>query len=150
MGELLVIYAAASLFGVTTMPLDHDGFMPFQENYWLWKAIGFGGLMIFQARWVVQWLYSEKHKESKVPVAFWWLSLAGALLELSYFLRQQDSVGIGGYCISAVPYTRNLMLVYRKRRLDREAAARGFELADKAVRNQAPLPSPCTRGEGQG
>jgi lipid-A-disaccharide synthase-like uncharacterized protein len=90
--------------------------MPFQENYWLWKIIGFGGLAMFQARWIVQWLHSERKKESVIPVAFWWLSLVGSLMELMYFLRQQDSVGIGGYCISAVPYTRNLMLVYKKRR----------------------------------
>jgi hypothetical protein len=49
----------------------------------------------------------RKHKESRVPVAFWWLSLGGALLELCYFLRQQDSVGIAGTasarCLHAEP-----------------------------------------------
>jgi len=99
--------------------------MPLQENYWFWKAIGFAGLGVFQARWIVQWLYSEKHRESKVPAAFWWLSLFGAFLETSYFLRQQDSVGILGYCISFVPYTRNLMLIYAKKKRD---AAPGFEV----------------------
>jgi len=128
MSELLLIYTAFSLAAATSLPSDPNGFMPFQNNYWLWKVIGFGGLLTFQARWVVQWLYSERHRESKVPVAFWWLSLAGALLELSYFLRQQDSVGVCGYVVSALPYTRNLMLVYRKRREDAAAAARGFEL----------------------
>src|SRR5690349_9223656 len=119
MGEFLAIYAFYMLATATTLPLDHDGFMPFQQNYLLWKIIGFAGLATFQARWIVQWLHSEKHKQSLVPVAFWWLSLAGALLELAYFLRQQDSVGIAGYCVSAVPYTRNLMLVYKKRREQR-------------------------------
>ena len=130
MGELLCIYTALTLAAAapTTFPVDADGFMPFQNNYWLWKTIGFAGLGVFQARWVVQWLHSEKHKESRVPVAFWWLSLVGALLELAYFLRQQDSVGVAGYCISAVPYTRNLMLVYAKRRRDREAASAAFLL----------------------
>jgi lipid-A-disaccharide synthase-like uncharacterized protein len=126
MGELLAFYTFFSL-AVTTMPVESAGFMPFQNVYWLWKIIGFGGLLIFQARWIVQWLYSERAGESRVPVAFWWLSLAGALLELCYFLRQQDSVGIGGYCISALPYTRNLMLVYKKRRLD---AAKGIESSE--------------------
>jgi lipid-A-disaccharide synthase-like uncharacterized protein len=115
MGEVLSVYVLYTL-AATTMPLDPDGFMPFQHHYLFWKAIGFAGLAVFQARWIVQWLYSEKHHESRVPVAFWWLSLIGALLELCYFLRQQDSVGIAGYCISAVPYTRNLMLIYGKRR----------------------------------
>ncbi|MDB5290957.1 MAG: uncharacterized protein JWL69_2198 [Phycisphaerales bacterium] len=101
--------------------------MPLQDNYWFWKVIGFAGLGVFQARWVVQWLYSERHKESKVPPIFWWLSLFGAFLETSYFLRQQDSVGIAGYCISFVPYTRNLMLIYTKKRRDAEALQSGFE-----------------------
>jgi lipid-A-disaccharide synthase-like uncharacterized protein len=125
-GELLCIYTALTLAAATSLPSSPNGFMPFQDNYWLWKTIGFAGLGVFQARWLVQWIHSEKHKESRVPVAFWWLSLTGALLELAYFLRQQDSVGIGGYCISAVPYTRNLMLVYAKRRRDREAAGAAF------------------------
>ena len=60
MGELLFIYAALAVFR-----------MPFQQNYWLWKAIGFAGLGTFQARWIVQWLHSEKHKESRIPIAFW-------------------------------------------------------------------------------
>lgn len=67
----------------------------------------------------MQWLYSEKHRESKVPPIFWWLSIFGALLETCYFLRQQDSVGIAGYCVSAVPYTRNLMLIYGKKSRDK-------------------------------
>ena len=124
MPELMLFYSVYFLATATAvLPVDPDGFMPFQSNYWLWKIIGFAGLAVFQARWVVQWLHSEKHKESRVPIAFWWLSLAGALLELLYFLRQQDSVGIGGYCISAVPYTRNLVLIYGKRARERRAAA---------------------------
>ena len=50
------------------------------------------------------------------------LHRCGALLETCYFLRQQDSVGIAGYCISAVPYTRNLMLIYAKKKRDVLAA----------------------------
>jgi lipid-A-disaccharide synthase-like uncharacterized protein len=126
MFELLQVYLVWSLASAasTTFPLDHDGFMPFQDNYWLWKCIGFGGLAVFQARWIVQWLYSEAHKESRVPVIFWWLSLAGSIMELAYFLRQQDSVGIVG-CFGGFTYVRNLMLIYRKRR--KEQLGRGFE-----------------------
>lgn len=125
MGELLMIYAAYSLASATSLPSSPNGFMPFQDNYWLWKIIGFGGLGIFQARWVIQWLYSEAHRESKVPEIFWWLSLTGSMMELAYFLRQQDSVGVLG-CMGGLTYLRNLMLVYRKKRTDRERAVEGF------------------------
>ena len=124
MGELLLIYTAFALAkGATTFPLDPDGFMPFQDNYLLWKVIGFAGIGTFGTRFLVQWLYSEKHKESKVPPIFWWQSLVGTFLCLAYFLRQQDSVGVAGYVLNVIPYTRNLMLVYRKRRLEREPIA---------------------------
>ena len=123
MSELLLAYMIYGLAAsATTFPMDPDGFMPLQHHYLLWKVVGFIGLATFQARWVVQWLHSEKHKESRVPLSFWWLSLVGSLLCLAYFLRQQDSVGIAGYLVSAVPYTRNLMLVYQKRRADELAA----------------------------
>ncbi len=124
MGELLLMYACFTLAAGSSEALPVGWFrMPLQDYWLFWKIIGFGGLLIFQSRWVVQWLYSEKHKESRMPISFWWLSLAGAMLELCYFLRQQDSVGIAGYIISVVPYTRNLMLIYDKRARDREALA---------------------------
>lgn len=132
MGELLAVYLCWTLAagaGATTLPVDPDGFMPFQHNYYLWKVIGFGGLVLFQSRWIVQWLHSERHKESRIPVSFWWLSLVGSMMCLAYFLRQQDSVGVMGYLFSVVPYTRNLMLVYRKRRLEREAAVSNDSMA---------------------
>jgi len=128
MSELLIVYTALSLAAISLPDRLIPPFMPLREHDVLWKVIGFGGLGTFQARWVVQWLHSERHRESKVPLAFWWLSLFGSVLELMYFLRQQDPVGVAGYMISGVPYTRNLMLVYRKRRLDAEARAAAFEV----------------------
>jgi lipid-A-disaccharide synthase-like uncharacterized protein len=107
MSELLLIYTAAMVFR-----------MPFQDNYWLWKAIGFAGIGTFGTRFIVQWIHSERHKESRIPVIFWWQSLIGTILCLLYFLRQEDSVGIAGYVLNIIPYSRNLVLVYRKRRQD--------------------------------
>jgi lipid-A-disaccharide synthase-like uncharacterized protein len=116
MAELLLIYTSLALFR-----------MPFQEHYWIWKVIGFCGIGTFGTRFLVQWIYSEHHKESKIPPIFWWQSLIGTMLCLAYFLRQQDSVGIAGYVLNVIPYTRNLMLVYSKKRRDRDA-----ELSDLA------------------
>jgi lipid-A-disaccharide synthase-like uncharacterized protein len=97
-----------------TLPVSPEGFMPFQGNYWLWKIVGIAGLVLFQSRWVVQWLYSEKHGESRFPVLFWYQSIAGTLLLLLYSLRQQDSVFVIGYGASLIPCVRNLMLIRKK------------------------------------
>lgn len=122
MGEFLAAYIFYSLVSghplMASLAMVPDGFMPLQDVDWFWKIVGFAGLGTFQARWIVQWIHSERRGESQVPIAFWWLSLAGALIELAYFLRQRDPVGIAGYVISGVPYTRNLVLVYRKRRME--------------------------------
>jgi lipid-A-disaccharide synthase-like uncharacterized protein len=122
MSVLLHLYLARAL-AATSVPGEPGGFMPFQEHDVLWKCIGFAGIGTFGTRFVVQWLYSEKKGESKVPPIFWWQSLIGTFLCLAYFLRQQDSVGIAGYLLNVIPYTRNLMLVNKKRREQRLAAA---------------------------
>jgi lipid-A-disaccharide synthase-like uncharacterized protein len=109
MCELLLIYTSLALVR-----------MPFQDNYWLWKCIGFAGLGVFGTRFLVQWIYSEKHGESKIPPIFWWQSLVGTILCLAYFLRQEDSVGIVGYLLNVIPYSRNIMLIHRKKRRDLE------------------------------
>jgi lipid-A-disaccharide synthase-like uncharacterized protein len=129
MSELLLIYMTWFLAAARSGdPLP--GFMPFQNNYLLWKIIGFSGIGTFGTRFLVQWIHSERHKESKIPVIFWWQSLIGTMLCLAYFLRQQDSVGVAGYLLNVIPYSRNLILVYRKKRLETQAAE-GFQVVQK-------------------
>ena len=50
----------------------------------LWVAIGFIGQAVFSARFIVQWIVSERRKKSVIPVSFWFLSIAGSLVLLSY------------------------------------------------------------------
>lgn len=60
-----------------------------------WKLIGYAGVAIFAGRWFVQLVVSHKAKQSKIPRLFWYMSLVGSLLLLSYFtFGKNDSVGI--------------------------------------------------------
>ena len=77
----------------------------------LWLIIGFVGQAIFTARFLVQWIVSERRRDSVVPVAFWWLSLLGGLTLLSYASYRQDPVIIVGQGMGLIVYARNLMLV---------------------------------------
>jgi len=79
----------------------------------IWIAIGFLGQGLFFGRWIIQWLASERSAESKVPVAFWYLSLIGGLITLAYAIYKADPVFIAGQSIGAVVYIRNLILIYR-------------------------------------
>ncbi|HMB07704.1 MAG TPA: lipid-A-disaccharide synthase N-terminal domain-containing protein [Isosphaeraceae bacterium] len=102
------------------------------RNPTLWLTIGFLGQAIFTARFLVQWIVSERKRDSVVPVAFWWLSLLGGLTLLSYATYRRDPVIILGQAMGLVVYSRNLMLVGKaKRRAARRAArAAGMHRVD--------------------
>ena len=81
----------------------------------LWLGLGFVAQAIFASRFVVQWISSEKAGQSVVPIAFWYLSLGGSLLLLTYAIYRKDPVFIIGQSIGGLIYARNLALISRKR-----------------------------------
>jgi lipid-A-disaccharide synthase-like uncharacterized protein len=88
----------------------HNGNL-FGIEWGVWKVIGWLGNAIFFSRFFVQWYATEKLKRVVVPVAFWWLSLLGSLLLLSYALfYRKDSVFIFAYAFTWIPYIRNLVI----------------------------------------
>jgi lipid-A-disaccharide synthase-like uncharacterized protein len=80
-----------------------------------WQIVGFVGQGLFTARFLVQWLASEKKGDTVMPVAFWWLSLVGGFNLLAYAISQRDPVFIVGQSLGMVVYVRNLMLACRKK-----------------------------------
>ena len=91
-----------------------------------WLAVGFLGQALFSARFLVQWLASEKKRDSVVPVAFWWLSLLGGTALLSYAIFRRDPVIITGQGMGLFVYVRNLMLVSKARRRAARRVARAI------------------------
>ena len=81
----------------------------------LWIVIGFVGQGIFGARMVVQWITSERAGRSVVPIAFWYMSIAGAVITLAYAIYRLDPVFIVSQAGGLLIYIRNLALL----RLDR-------------------------------
>jgi lipid-A-disaccharide synthase-like uncharacterized protein len=78
----------------------------------LWVSLGLLGQVLFTGRMIVQWVASEKSQRSVVPPIFWWMSLIGAMMLLTYFLWRRDVVGILGQGIGLAVYVRNLHLIY--------------------------------------
>ena len=78
---------------------------------WYWYAVGFGGQIAFGSRFYVQWLASERARRSVIPRIFWYLSLFGSLLLLSYALRIGDPVFITGQVGGFLVYSRNLYFI---------------------------------------
>ncbi|MDI9817696.1 MULTISPECIES: lipid-A-disaccharide synthase N-terminal domain-containing protein [unclassified Legionella] len=85
------------------------------NHEYFWLAIGLLGQGIFSARFIVQWLVSEKEKKSIIPVAFWYLSLLGGVTLLIYSIYKQDPVFILGQSTGVFIYARNLYLIQRER-----------------------------------
>jgi lipid-A-disaccharide synthase-like uncharacterized protein len=79
----------------------------------LWVGVGLLGQALFSARFVVQWIASERRKQSVVPREFWYLSLAGALITLSYAIYRLDPVFILGYLPGLFIYARNLYFIHK-------------------------------------
>lgn len=76
-----------------------------------WVIIGFLGQILFFGRFVVQWIASEKQKQSVIPVAFWYFSLGGGVLILIYSISIGDIVFTAGSSLNLIIYVRNLVLI---------------------------------------
>lgn len=81
----------------------------------IWLVIGFVGQALFSMRFLVQWLHSERHKRSLVPIAFWYFSIGGGLTLLAYAIYRTDPVFIVGQVTGLFIYSRNLYFVHRER-----------------------------------
>ena len=81
---------------------------------WVLLAFGFLGQAFFSARFLVQWIASERKKESVVPIHFWYFSAGGGLTLLTYAILRLDPVFIVGQAAGLFVYGRNLYLIWRK------------------------------------
>ena len=105
-GEALLIYSELQL----------------SESFWL--ILGFMAQGLFSARFLVQWIASERAGMSVGPISFWFLSILGGLLLLSYAIRRRDPVFIAGQAMGVCVYARNLVLIWKsKTRQDTPSAS---------------------------
>ena len=88
----------------------------------IWVFVGFLGQALFSARFLLQWLASEKAKRSIVPVAFWYFSICGGATLFAYALWREDPVFILGQGAGLLIYGRNLYLIYKERAAGRHAS----------------------------
>lgn len=82
----------------------------------IWLTVGMIGQLMFTLRFVVQWIHSERHQKSVIPVSFWYFSLFGGITVLAYGFHKLEPVIILGQLPGTIVYSRNLMLIYREKR----------------------------------
>ena len=84
--------------------------IPFALMLW-----GLTGQIVFTFRFVLQWFYSEKKKQSILPIEFWVFSILGSIMVLSYAIIRRDPVLFVGQLFGFVVYFRNTLLWWRQR-----------------------------------
>lgn len=81
----------------------------------LWLLIwGSIAQIIFTLRFVYQWMYSEKNKESSLPFGFWLLSLIGSIMILIYAILRRDPVLLIGHLMGSAIYIRNIIILKKQ------------------------------------
>lgn len=76
------------------------------------------GQIVFTLRFVYQWIYSYKRKESILPLGFWLISLTGSLIIVSYALVRRDPVLILGQSTGIMVYSRNVWILRQSKKQD--------------------------------
>jgi len=69
------------------------------------------GQLVFFSRFLVQWIISEKEKKSTIPLAFWYLSIIGAVLTFVYAVWRKDPIFSISQLVGLIVYSRNLVLI---------------------------------------
>ncbi len=82
----------------------------------IWIGIGLFGQFLFGSRMLVQWIASEREGRSVVPAIFWYISIVGGLVLLSYAIYRSDPVFILGQTAGSMVYLRNLYFIQREKR----------------------------------
>ena len=90
----------------------HGKFLGIEWGFW--KVLGWFGNVVFFSRFIIQWIATERKRKVVVPLAFWYCSLLGSLCLLIYAVHQKDSVFIGAYVFTWIPYTRNLYFAMKE------------------------------------
>ena len=88
----------------------------FVVKFDFWLVFGVVAQLLFAARFIVQWISSEKAGRSVIPFAFWCFSMGGGLMTLVYGLVKREPVIILGQGLGTIIYVRNIMLIVKERR----------------------------------
>ena len=118
--KYLRLFASAAPMNEVLFTIHHVGVTP-------WKLVGYLGVFLFTSRWFVQLYATKKLRRVHMPQSFWWLSVFGSALLVSYFtFGKNDSVGVLSNLFPAFVSVYNLVVDMRHRRdrlVEREANA---------------------------
>src|SRR5438132_7565936 len=86
----------------------------FVAKFDFWLVFGLIAQLLFAARFLVQWISSERAGKSVIPFAFWLFSMGGGLRTLIYGLVKREPVIIFVQGVSTMIYFPNMVLVFKE------------------------------------
>jgi len=103
-----------------------------------WLAVGFTAQAMFSMRFLMQWIASERARQSVMPEVFWYYSFAGGFLLFVYAIYRLDPVFILGQGTGLLIYSRNIYFIWRAKKMAEPAAqAAPDAVPPKAVKTPA-------------
>jgi lipid-A-disaccharide synthase-like uncharacterized protein len=108
---LIVFPIIIIIYGYNNNTYDLNALFKNESIPWWLLILGIVAQVTFTFRFIYQWIYSERKKESYFPKGFWLLSLAGAILILTYAIFRKDPVLFVGHSLGSIIYMRNLLIL---------------------------------------
>ena len=96
--------------------MDTELFYLFGLKITGWKLVGYLGVFLFAGRWFVQMIASRMNGRPTMPRLFWYMSISGSVLLLTYFIfGKNDSVGILSNAFPLTVASYNLYLDFKSK-----------------------------------
>jgi len=108
---LYVFPAIILTYGFNNNIIDRANLFNSEHISYTLMALGIIAQILFTLRFIYQWIYSERRKESLLPLGFWVLSLAGSSLIFTYALFRLDPVLLLGHGSGLIAYSRNIYIL---------------------------------------
>ncbi|MEZ5817268.1 MAG: lipid-A-disaccharide synthase N-terminal domain-containing protein [Hyphomicrobiaceae bacterium] len=105
----------------------------------IWVAVGFIAQLMFSMRFLIQWIASERAKQSIVPETFWYFSVLGGAMLFAYATWRLDPVFMLGQGMGLFIYARNIQLIWRQK----AASAKVASAATASEATSGPGPAPA-------
>ena len=122
----------------------------FVAKFDFWLAFGLAAQLLFTARFLVQWISSERAGQSVVPMAFWFFSMGGGLMTLVYGIAKREPVIIIGQSLATIIYIRNIMLIVKNRGRASKTRPRPRSMGMRGVRERRGYGRPAVPGVAGG
>ena len=90
------------------------------------STFGLVAQLLFHHAFLVQWIIRARARRSVVPMAFWFFSMGGGVMTLIYGIVKREPVIILGQSMATVIYVRNIMLILKNARANRNAGPLGL------------------------